>query len=73
MTLTSEDLNAIRDELDQSLEDKLDDALSDVGELAHQVEWLRRDLELHAKNLKGQTKVMMTLCEKFAELRETVE
>ncbi len=71
MTLATDDLKAIRDEIDEALEDKLDDAMGDVRELAAQVEWMRRDLESY--DLKRQSKAMSSLCEGFLELRETVK
>lgn len=73
MTLTQEELNAIRDEIDEALDDKLDDAMGDVRELATQVEWLRRDLEPHVKNLDRHTRLVFLLCERFLKLRETLK
>ena len=73
MTLTAEDLNSIRDEIDEALEDALDDKLSDLNELASQVEWSRRDLDLHMKDLKGHTRLEFLLCERFLKLSETLK
>ena len=73
MALSKKDLLAIRDEIDLALEDKADDAMGDVRELATQVEWLRRDFDLHTVNLKRHTALVRSLVVKFDELRQTVK
>ena len=73
MALSKKDLIAIRDEFDEALEDALSDPLSDVRELATQVEWLRRDFEPHIKNLDRHTRLVFLLCERFLKLRETLK
>ena len=73
MTLAQEDLNAIRDEFDEALEEALSDPLSDLGNLAHEVKEMRWDLVRWTENLKRHTGLVRSLVVKFAELRETVK
>ena len=72
MTLTAEDLNAIRDEFDAALEDAMSDPLSDLGNMAHEVEEMRWDLERWTETLKRHTALLRSLVVKFNELRESV-
>lgn len=73
MALTQEDLNKIRDQFDQALEDAMSDPLSDLHELAAQVTWMRRDVDRWIENLKSHTKLVRSLVVKFDELRGTVK
>ncbi len=72
MTLIQEDLNAMRVEFDEALEEALSDPLSNLGNLAHEVKEMRWDLERWTENLKRHTGLVRSLVVKFAELRETV-